>query len=58
MGSYITDVMAAPGTEIKQPTTAKTGVTRCEKNHDKKFLKINFNRIINGNTSNSFSQKK
>jgi hypothetical protein len=29
------------------------------KNHDKKFLKkkflINFNRIINGNTSNSFS---
>jgi hypothetical protein len=31
MGSYITDVMAAPGTGIKQPTTkAKTGVTRCK----------------------------
>jgi hypothetical protein len=28
------------------------------KNHDEKFLKINFNRIINGNTRNSFSQNK
>jgi hypothetical protein len=42
MGSYITDVTAAPGTGIKQPTTtAKTGVTRCEKimtkNLKKKF---------------------
>jgi hypothetical protein len=35
--------MAAPGTGIKQPTTkAKTGVTRCKKNHYKKFLKRNF----------------
>jgi hypothetical protein len=32
MDSYITDVTAAPGTGIKQPTTkAKTGVTLCEK---------------------------
>jgi hypothetical protein len=38
MGSYITDVTAAPGTGIKQPTTnAKTGVTRCGKNHDEKI---------------------
>jgi hypothetical protein len=39
-------------------------VTRCGKNHDEKIKKIkilnkiNFNRIINGNMSNSFSQKK
>jgi hypothetical protein len=63
MGSYITDVTAAQGMGIKQSTTkAKTGMTRCGKNHDKKNLKkkflINVNRIINGNTSNSFSQKK
>jgi hypothetical protein len=38
MGLYITDLTAAPGTGIKQPTTkAKTGVTRCGKNHDEKF---------------------
>jgi hypothetical protein len=43
---------------IKQPTTkAKTGVTQCGKNDDEKFKK-NFIRIINGNTSNSFSQNK
>jgi hypothetical protein len=35
-----TNVTAAPGTGIKQPTTkAKTGVTRCGKNHDEKFKK-------------------
>jgi hypothetical protein len=56
----IRQTTAAPGTGIKQPTTkAKSGVTRCEKNHDEKFLKkkflINFNRIINGNRSNSSS---
>jgi hypothetical protein len=33
-----TNVTAAPGTGIKQTTTkAKTGVTRCGKNHDEKF---------------------
>jgi hypothetical protein len=37
----------------KQPTT-KQGNRR---DHDEKFLKRNFNRITNGNTSNSFSQK-
>jgi hypothetical protein len=35
---YITDVTAAPGTGIKEPTTAaKTGVTRCEKIMTKNF---------------------
>jgi hypothetical protein len=42
---------------IKQPTT-KQGNRRCDaKNYDEKFLKRNFNRITNGNTSNSFGQK-
>jgi hypothetical protein len=38
-----TNVTAAPGTGINQPTTkAKTGVTRCGENHDEKFKKRNF----------------
>jgi hypothetical protein len=41
--THKTNVTAAPGTGIKQPTTkAKTGVTRCGKNHDEKFKKKNF----------------
>jgi hypothetical protein len=44
---------------IKQPTTTQ-GNRRdaVRKNYDEKLLKINFNTITNGNTSNSFGQKK